>query len=86
MTKIDYEIDDFMSCCQSKGLSKKANTKCNNKQLYKEFKGILMKVNPFDKVKFLKSQRKKKAFIKDEEFYKLLKCLYTTKYAEFRDY
>lgn len=24
MTKFDYEIDDFMSCCQSKGLSKKS--------------------------------------------------------------
>lgn len=24
MTKFDYEIDDFMSYCQSKGLSKKS--------------------------------------------------------------
>lgn len=23
MTEFDYEIDDFMSCCESKGLSKK---------------------------------------------------------------
>lgn len=46
----------------------------------------MIKVNPFEKVKFLKSQRKKKAFIKDEDFYKLLKYLDTTKYAEFRDY
>lgn len=162
MTKFDYEIDDFMSCCQSKGLSKKSmrsyeqtlrlfakyleeekniystkdvtkeavrdyivylrergkytiisnensrewnkpqnrtdysrpiqnatiNNYIRNLKVYFNFMAdnYMIKVNPFDKVKFLKSQRKKKAFIKDEEFYKLLKCLDTTKYAEFRDY
>ena len=162
MSKIDYEIDDFMSCCQSKGLSKKSmrsyeqtlrlfakyleeekniystkdvtkeavrdyivylrergkytiisnensrewnkpqnrtdysrpiqnatiNNYIRNLKVYFNFMedNYMIKVNPFDKVKFLKSQRKKKAFIKDEEFYKLLKCLDTTKYAEFRDY
>lgn len=162
MSKIDYEIDDFMSCCQSKGLSKKSmrsydqtlrlfakyleeekniystkdvtkeavrdyivylrkrgkytiisnensrewnkpqnrtdyskpiqnatiNNYIRNLKVYFNFMAdnYMIKVNPFDKVKFLKSQRKKKAFIKDEEFYKLLKCLDTTKYAEFRDY
>lgn len=162
MTKFDYEIDDFMSCCQSKGLSKKSmrsyeqtlrlfakyleeekniystkdvtkeavrdyivylrergkytiisnensrewnkpqnrtdysrpiqnatiNNYIRNLKVYFNFMedNYMIKVNPFDKVKFLKSQRKKKAFIKDEEFYKLLKCLDTTKYAEFRDY
>lgn len=162
MTKFDYEIDDFMCCCQSKGLSKKSmrsyeqtlrlfakyleeekkiystkevtkeavrdyiaylrergkytiisnensrewnkpqnrtdyskpikNTTINNYirnlKVYFNFmeESYMIKVNPFEKVKFLKSQRKKKAFIKDEEFYKLLKCLDTTKYAEYRDY
>jgi integrase/recombinase XerD len=162
MTKFDYEIDDFMSCCQSKGLSKKSmrsyeqtlrlfakyleeekniystkdvtkeavrdyivylrergkytiisnensrewnkphnrtdyskpiqnatiNNYIRNLKVYFNFMAdnYMIKVNPFDKVKFLKSQRKKKAFIKDEEFHKLLKCLDITKYAEFRDY
>lgn len=162
MTKFDYEIDDFMSWCDSKGLSKKSmrsyeqtlrlfakyleeekniyttkdvtketvrdyivylrergkytiisnensrqwnksqnrkdysrpiqnatiNNYIRNLKVYFNFMAdnYMIKVNPFDKVKFLKSQRKKKAFIKDEEFYKLLKCLDTTKYAEFRDY
>lgn len=162
MTKIDYEIDDFMSWCESKGLSKKSmrsyeqtlrlfakyleeekniystkdvtkeavrdyivylrergkytsisnensrewnkphnrtdyskplqnatiNNYIRNLKVYFNFMAdnYMIKVNPFDKVKFLKLQRKKKAFIKDEEFHKLLKCLDITKYAEFRDY
>lgn len=162
MTKFDYEIDDFMKHCQSKGLSKKSmrsyeqtlrlfakyleeekniqstkevtkeavrdyivylrergkytiisnenrrewnkpqnrtdyskpiknatiNNYIRNLKVYFNFMedNYMIKVNPFEKVKFLKSQRKKKAFIKDEDFYKLLKCLDTTKYAEFRDY
>lgn len=162
MTKFDYEIDDFMSCCQSKDLSKKTmrsyeqtlklfakyleeekqiystkevtkeavreyivylkergkytiisnenSRECNkpqnrtdylkpiknvtinnyirNLKVYFNFmeENYLIKVNPFEKVKFLKSQRKKKAFIKDEDFHKLLKCLDTTKYSEYRDY
>lgn len=162
MTKFDYEIDDFMSCCQSKGLSKKSmrsyeqtlrlfakyleeekqiySTKEVTKEVVREYivylkergkytiisnentrewnkphnrtdyskpiknatvnnyirnlkvyfnfmeDNYMIKVNPFDKIKFLKSERKKKAFIKDTEFYQLLKCLDTTKYAEYRDY
>lgn len=162
MTKFDYEIDDFMSCCESKGLSKKSmrsyeqtlrlfakyleeqkqiqstkevtkeavrdyivylrergkytiisnensrewnkpqnrtdyskpiknatiNNYIRNLKVYFNFMedNYMIKVNPFEKVKFLKSQRKKKPFIKDEDFYKLLKCLDTTKYAEFRDF
>lgn len=162
MTKFDYEIEDFMNYCQSKGLSKKSMRSyeqtlklfakyleeekgvCSTKEVTKEavrdyiiylrergkytiisnensrewnkphnrtdyskpIKNVtinnyirnlkvyfnfmqdnyIINTNPFDKVKFLKSQRKKKAFIKDEEFYKLLKCLDTTKYAEYRDY
>lgn len=46
----------------------------------------LIKVNPMKKTKFLKSQRKKKPFLKDEDFNKLLKCLDTSKYSEYRDY
>ena len=34
----------------------------------------MIKVNLFEKVNFLKSKRKKKAFIEDEEFHKLYKC------------
>lgn len=162
MTKFDYEIDDFMCYCDSKGLSKKTmrsyeqtlrlfskyleeekkiqstsqvtremirdyivylrergkytiitnensrqwnkpqnrtdyskpitNTTINNyirnMKVYFNFMedSYMIKSNPFDKVKFLKSQRKKKAFIKDGDFYKLLKNLDTTKYAEFRDF
>lgn len=162
MTKFDYEIEDFMNYCQSKGLSKKSMRSyeqtlklfakyleeekgiCSTKEVTKEavrdyiiylrergkytiisnensrewnkphnrtdyskpIKNVtinnyirnlkvyfnfmqdnyIINTNPFDKVKFLKSQREKKAFIKDEEFYKLLKCLDTTKYAEYRDY
>ena len=162
MTKFDYEIDDFMSWCESKGLSKKSmrnyeqtlrlfakyleeqkqiqstkevtkeavrdyivylrergkytiisnensrewnkpqnrtdyskpiknatiNNYIRNLKVYFNFMedNYMIKVNPFEKVKFLKSQRKKKSFIKDEDFYKLLKCLDTTKYAEFRDF
>lgn len=161
MTKFDYEIDDFMSFCESKGLSKKTmrsyeqtlrlfakyleekqiqstkevtkeavreyivylkergkytitsnensqkwnkpqnrtdyskpiknctiNNYIRNLKVYFNFMedNYMIKNNPFAKVKFLKSQRKKKAFIKDEEFYKLLKCLDITKYAEYRDY
>lgn len=162
MTKFDYEIDDFMNYCQSKGLSKDSmrsyeqtlrlfakylgeekqikstkevtkeavrdyivylrergkyttisnensrewnkpqnrldyskpikNTTINNYirnlKVYFNFMedNYMIKNNPLDKVKFLKSQRKKKEFIKNEDFYKLLKCLDTTKYAEYRDY
>lgn len=162
MTKFDYEIDDFMSYCQSKGLSKKSmrsyeqtlrlfakyleeekriystkevtkeavrdyivylrergkytiisnensrewnkpqnrtdyskpirnvtvNNYIRNLKVYFNFMedNYIINSNPFNKVKFLKSQRKKKSFINDEEFYKLLKCLDTTKYAEYRDY
>ena len=46
----------------------------------------MIKDNPIFKIKFLKAERKKKAFIKDIEFYKLLKSLDTTKYCEYRDY
>ena len=162
MTKFDYEIDDFMSCCDSKGLSKKSmrsyeqtlrlfakyleeqkqiystkevtkesvrdyivylkergkytiisnentrewnkphnrtdyskpiknatiNNYIRNLKVYFNFmeENYMIKINPFNKVKFLKSQRKKKAFIDDKDFYKLLKSLDTTKYAEYRDY
>lgn len=162
MTKFDYEIDDFMSYCESKGLSKKSmrsyeqtlrlfakyleeqkqiqstkevtkeavreyivylrergkytiisnensrewnkpqnrtdyskpiknatiNNYIRNLKVYFNFMedNYMIKVNPLEKVKFLKSQRGKKPFIKDADFYKLLKCLDTTKYAEFRDY
>ncbi len=162
MTKFDYEIEDFMCYCQSKGLSKKSMRSyeqtlklfakyleeekgvCSSKEVTKEavrdyivylrergkytiisnensrewnkpynrtdyskpIKNItinnyirnlkvyfnfmqdnyIINDNPFDKVKFLKSQREKKAFITDEKFHKLLKCLDTTKYAEYRDY
>lgn len=162
MTKFDYEIDDFMCYCQSKGLSKSSmrsyeqtlrlfakylkeekridstkevsreavrgyivylrergkyttisnensrewnnpqnridyskqianatiNNYIRNLKVYFNFMmdNYIIKENPFDKVKFLKSERKKKPFIKDSEFYKLLKCLDTTKYAEYRDY
>lgn len=160
MTKFDYEIDDFMSHCQSKKLSKKTmrsyeqtirlfakyleerkikttkevtneavrdyiiylqergkytitsnenslewnkpqnrtdyskpikdatiNNYIRNLKVYFNFMegNHIMENNPFTKVKFLKSKRKKKAFIKDEEFNRLLKCLDTTKYVEYRD-
>ncbi len=162
MTKFDYEIDDFMCYCQSKGLSKSSmrsyeqtlrlfakylkeekridstkevsreavrgyivylrergkyttisnensrewnnpqnridyskqianatiNNYIRNLKVYFNFMmdNYIIKENPFDKVKFLKSERKKKPFIKDDEFHRLLKCLDTTKYAEYRDY
>lgn len=64
------------------------NNYIRNLKVYFNFMSdnYFIKENPFDKVKFLKAQRKKKPFIKDIEFYKLLKCLDTTKYAEYRDY
>lgn len=64
------------------------NNYIRNLKVYFNFMSdnYFIKENPFDKVKFLKAQRKKKSFIKDIEFYKLLKCLDTTKYAEYRDY
>lgn len=162
MNKFDYEIDDFMNFCSSKGLSKKTigsyeqtlrlfarylqdieevtstkevtkemvrkyivyvkergkytivtneNTKeinrphnrtdytkpvtnvtinnyIRNLKVYFNFMedNYIIRVNPMEKTKFLKAQRKKKAFIKDEEFKKLLKCLDTSKFAEYRDY
>ena len=162
MTKFDYEIDDFMCYCDSKGLSKKTmrsyeqtlrllskyleekkkiqstsqvtremirdyivylrergkytiitnensrqsnkpqnrtdyskpitnatiNNYIRNMKVYFNFMqdSYMIKNNPLDKVKFLKAQRKNKTFIKDEEFYKLLKNLDITKYAEFRDF
>ena len=46
----------------------------------------LIKDNPVRKIKFLKAQRTKKAFIKDIDFYRLLKSLDTTKFHEYRDY
>lgn len=162
MTKFDYEIDDFMSYCQSKKLSTKTmrsyeqtlklfakyleenkdikstkevtkqdiqqyiiylqergkytitsnenslewnrphnrndyskpikngtiNNYIRNLKVYFNFMSdnYMIKDNPILKIKFLKAQRKKKAFIKDIEFYKLLKSLDTTKYCEYRDY
>lgn len=162
MTKFDYEIDDFMTYCSSKDLSKKtkgsyeqtlklfARYLAENEKVYssKEVTGemvkryivylkergkytiasnentlqynkpdnrrdfekpiknatinnyirnikvyfnfmeenYLIKVNPMKKTKFLKAQRKKKPFLKDEDFNKLLKCLDTSKYSEYRDY
>ncbi len=162
MNKFDYEIDDFMSYCQSKRLSVKTmrsyeqtlrlfakyleekkniqstkevkrediqqyiiylqergkytivsnenslewnrphnrndyskpikngtiNNYIRNLKVYFNFMedNYIIKNNPVLKIKFIKSQRKKKAFIKDMEFYKLLKCLDTTKYCEYRDY
>lgn len=161
MTEFDYEIDDFMSCCESKGLSKKTmrsyeqtlrlfskyleekqiystrevtkeavrdyivylrqrgkytiisdensrewnkpqnrtdyskpiknatiNNYIRNLKVYFNFMkdNFIIKVNPINNVKFLKSQRKKKTFIKDGDFYKLLKSLDISKYAEYRDY
>ncbi len=162
MTKFDYEIDDFMTYCSSKDLSKKtkgsyeqtlklfARYLADNEKVYssKEVTGemvkryivylkergkytiasnentvqynkpdnrrdfekpiknatinnyirnikvyfnfmeenYLIKVNPMKKTKFLKAQRKKKPFLKDEDFNKLLKCLDTSKYSEYRDY
>ena len=38
-----------------------------------------------DKTKFLKASRKKKAFLSDEDFTKLIKGMDTSKYAEYRD-
>lgn len=162
MKKFDYEIDDFMTYCSSKNLSKKTmrsyeqtlklfarymteeqhvetskdvtdemvrnyivylkergkytivsnektlkfnkpsnrtdyskpiknatiNNYIRNLKVYYNFMedNYLTKVNPFRKVKFLKAQRKKKTFLDDENFHKLLKCLDTSKYAEYRDY
>lgn len=162
MTKFDYEVDDFMNFCDSKGLAKKTvgsyeqvlklfarylqdmegitstkevtnemirryivylkdrgkytvarndNTKELNKpnnrtdytkqiknttinnyirnlKVYFNFMedNYIIRVNPMRKTGFLKAQRVKKAFIKDEDFRKLLKYLDTSKFAEFRDY
>lgn len=162
MTKFDYEIDDFMTYCSSKNLSKKTmrsyeqtlklfarymeeeqqieaskdvtkemvrsyivylkergkytivanentlqfnkpsnrtdyskpiknatiNNYIRNLKVYYNFMedNYLIRVNPFSKVKFLKAQRKKKAFLDDDHFHKLLKCLDRSKYAEYRDY
>ncbi|MBP3256200.1 MAG: tyrosine-type recombinase/integrase [Clostridia bacterium] len=161
MTKLDYEIDDFMCYCESKKLSKKTmrsyeqtlklfakyleekgiqstkevsreavrnyivylrergkytitsndnSREWNNPQNRKDYSkqitnttinnyirnlkvyfnfmkdNYLMKDMPLDKVKFLKAERNRKVFIKDNEFYKLLKSIDTTKYAEYRDY
>jgi len=162
MTKFDYEIDDFMSYCQSKKLSTRTmrsyeqtlrlfakyledkkeikttkdvtkddikhyivylqergkytitsnenslelnrphnrqdyskpikngtiNNYIRNLKVYFNYmdENYLIKDNPVTKIKFLKAQRTKKAFIKDIEFYKLLKSLDTTKYCEYRDY
>ena len=161
MTEFDYEIDDFMSCCESKGLSKKTmrsyeqtlrlfskyleekqiystrevtkeavrdyivylrqrgkytiisdensrewnkpqnrtdyskpiknatiNNYIRNLKVYFNFMkdNFIIKVNPINNVKDLKYQRKKKTFIKDGDFYKLLKSLDISKYAEYRDY
>lgn len=162
MTKFDYEIDDFMTYCSSKDLSKKTkgsyeqtlklfarylaenekvysskevtgemvkryivylkergkytitsnentlqynkpekrrdfekpikngtiNNYIRNLKVYFNFmeENYFIKVNPMKKTKFLKAQRKKKPFLKDEDFNKLLKCLDTSKYSEYRDY
>lgn len=84
MTKFDYEIDYFMTYCSSKDLSKK--TKGSYEQTLKLFARYLAENEKVYSSKFLKAQRKKKPFLKDEDFNKLLKCLDTSKYSEYRDY
>ena len=161
MTKFDYEIDDFMTYCSSKDLSKKTkrsyeqtlrlfakyledvenvtsskevtremvnkyivylkergkytitsnensikynkpsnrtdydkpiqnvtiNNYVRNLKVYFNFMAdsYLIRVNPMAKTKFLKAARKKKAFLSDEDFTKLIKGMDTSKYAEYRD-
>lgn len=45
----------------------------------------LIKQSPMEKTKFLKAQRKKKPFLNDEEFRKLIKNIDVSKYSEYRD-
>ena len=64
------------------------NNYIRNLKVYFNFMkdNYIIKNMPLEKVKSLKSERKKKVFIKDNEFYRLIKSLDTTKYVEYRDY
>lgn len=162
MNKIDYEIEDFMCYCGSKGLSKKTmnsyettlkifaryledvekitstkevtkevsrkyimylkergkytvvtnnktkeinkpqnrtdyakpiknstiNNYIRNLKVYFHFMedNYVIRKNPLSTTSLLRAPRKKKPFINDEEFRNLIKCLDTSRFAEYRDY
>lgn len=82
MEKIDMEVDDFLSYCDYKGLA----TKTIRVYFNYMYENRLIKINPVQKVKVIKTPRKVKGYLDDKEINNLFKYFDSSKFHEYRDY